>query len=203
MLGAVSWILLSPVIGALLLLFVPASKSRAHGHAHPTPFVMQWPLGILAIFSVIAGFIGIPGFLAGGHGAEHPEAGALTVAIVSTIVVLSGIALGTLLYAKVKTKEDPIRLHLGFLYSILVQKYYLDDFFGALANVFQKWAAQILFWFDSAVVMTQGVGGAVRGTASIGELVRRAQSGHIRHYAAFFIGGVILIVFFVVMRGAF
>jgi NADH-quinone oxidoreductase subunit L len=46
-------------------------QSHAHGGVHESPWVMIGPLIVLAIGSVIAGWVGLPGFLGGGNKFEH------------------------------------------------------------------------------------------------------------------------------------
>ncbi len=176
--------------------------SRAHGPAHPTPLVMRWPLGILAVLSAIGGFIGIPDFLRGAHHsgvAPHGSESTL-VAIASTLVALGGIGLGTRLYAKVKTKEDPLERSLGVLYTGLVKKYYLDELFTAIADFFRTLVARLLFCFDTQVVIRKGVNGAAWIADSFGSFFRKTLTGSIRHYATIFIGGVVVMVFWIVMK---
>ncbi len=167
----------------------------AHGAASEAPFVMKAPLVILAVFSAAAGFIGIPQFLAGDH--AHAAPMNLIVAGTSTIVALVGILAGTVLYANLRSKEDPIVRILGKTYQFVVQKYYLDDFFYRLADVFQKKLAKILFWFDWNVVIQRGVNGTASLTARLGSLLRRSQTGHVQTYAMVFGFGIVAILFLV------
>ncbi len=172
-------------------------KHGHHDHFHDAPFVMQLPLLILAAFSMLAGFMGIPQFITGEHG---PEVFHWNVAITSTLVALSGIALGTILYARLRSKEDPVKKALGGLYSFIVNKYYLDEVFVALANVFQKFIASILFWFDVNIVIQKGVNGTASLTAGFGSFLRRAQTGLLQTYAMVFGFGVVIIVYFILIR---
>jgi NADH-quinone oxidoreductase subunit L len=167
----------------------------AHGAASEAPFVMKAPLVILAVFSAVAGFIGIPQFLAGEH--AHAAPMNLIVAGTSTIVALVGILAGTALYANLRSKDDPIVRILGKTYQFVVQKYYLDDLFYRLADVFQKRLAKILFWFDWNVVIQRGVNGAAGLTARLGSLLRRSQTGHVQTYAMVFGFGIVAIIFLV------
>jgi NADH-quinone oxidoreductase subunit L len=167
----------------------------AHGAASEAPFVMKAPLVVLAVFSAAAGFIGIPQFLAG----EHAHAGHLNLVVAgtSTIVALAGILVGTAFYANLRSKDDPVTRLLGGTYHFIVQKYYLDDFFYKLADVFQKSLAKVLFWFDWNVVITRGVNGTAGLTARLGSFLRRAQTGHVQTYAMVFGFGLAAILYFV------
>ncbi len=47
-----------------------ADEKIAH-HVHESPKLMTWPLMVLAVFSVIGGYVGIPAILGGGNHFEH------------------------------------------------------------------------------------------------------------------------------------
>ena len=176
-------------------------NKHAHGHddAHEAPAIMKYPLIILAALSIVGGFIGIPQFLMGGHGPETPLN--RVVAITSTIVALSGIGIGTLLYAKLKSKEDPLIKFLGALHNFIIKKYYLDEFFSGIAGFFQRFMAKILFWFDSNVVIQKMVNGTAGLTSGVASFLRLAQTGTVQTYAAVFGFGVAALVYFIIMKG--
>ena len=180
------------------------SKVKKHGHQsshslHDAPMAMKLPLVILAALSIVAGFIGIPAFIMGGHG--HPEKINILVAVISSAVALAGLGFGTYLYKDQRSKNDPAQKALGAFYNVIVEKFYLDAFFSALANLFQKNAASALLWFDLNIVIRDGVNGAAKLTAGVGALVRRVQTGSVRNYALLFGSGVIALLFFFMRRG--
>ena len=173
--------------------------SHGHAEAHDAPPIMKFPLLILAFFSALAGFIGIPEFIKGEHG--HGMHLNLTVAACSVLAAALGIAAGTFLYAKARPKEDPLVKALGKAHEVLVKKYYLDDFFSGLAGLFQNFIAKILFWFDQNIVIQKGVNGAVFLTSGLGSFLRRAQTGFVQTYAMVFSFGVLALIYFFVTRG--
>ena len=95
-------------------------KSDAAGHAHESPPVMLWPLRILAVFSVIGGFIGIEQlygrqFAADADAAARPFCGQLIAPVrprarwrpsAGLLAVLVGFAAAWALYAK--AAKDPL-----------------------------------------------------------------------------------------------
>lgn len=177
-----------------------AHKAHGHDHVHDAPPVMMLPLILLSVFAAVGAFIGIPELLAGSHheGAHHLDMG---IAALSVAAALSGIVLGTVLYAKKGLSRDPLAQALGAFYSFVVNKYYLDEFFLGLANVFQNAAARLLFWFDANVVIRRGVNGAAFLAAGFGSFLRRAQTGFVQTYAMVFGFGIVAIVYFILMRG--
>jgi len=168
----------------------------SHGDAHDAPFVMKLPLIILAILSVIGGFLGIPTLLSGEHGHEPLN---MTVAAISVGAALVGIILGTVFYAKKSLKSDPLKESLGAFYQFVVKKYYLDEFFVWLAGLFQNALARVFFWFDTNVVIQKGVNGTASITAGFGSFLRRAQTGVVQSYAMVFAIGIVSIIYFLLM----
>ncbi len=175
-------------------------EDHGHGHeAHEAPNIMKFPLIILAFLSIIGGFIGIPQFLMGEH--KHEIHLNMVVALTSTAAALAGLAIGTLLYGKLRSKKDPLVDALGKFYQFVAQKYYLDDVFYGIARFFQGLVAKALFWFDWNIIIRKGVDGTAGFTQRTASLIRRAQTGYIQTYAMVFGFGIVVIVYFMVNRG--
>lgn len=109
-------------------------KSRLHGHPHESPPTMLWPLRILAIFALLAGFVGTPflfhnpfhHFIAPDHEAVAPS---YVVMILSTGVALLGILAAYLLYGRRAFTEDPLIPALKGIFELLEKKYYMDELY--------------------------------------------------------------------------
>jgi NADH-quinone oxidoreductase subunit L len=174
----------------------PVRGGGANGHdqVHDAPLVMRAPLVVLAAFSLAGGFLGIERFLAGpeaGH-AHHPP---IAVPVAATLAALAGLGAGALLYGRPRG-EDPLKRLPAVLYGLLDRKYYLDDLFYGLADVFQGAVASALGRFDAAVVIRGGVNGAARAAAAAGSALRRLQTGLVSFYAMLFSAGVVLVLAF-------
>jgi NADH-quinone oxidoreductase subunit L len=108
----------------------------------------------------------------------------IILAIVSTLVALSGWYIAHLMYYK--RRDLPARLTARFraIYALVFNKYWVDEFYGALI------VAPVLFiarWVLAALV-DRGVidgGGLLAGYTAqgVGSLAARIQSGNIRSYA--------------------
>ena len=176
-----------------------AKKHGGHEHeSHDAPAIMKIPLIILSILSAAGGFIGLEHFM---QKEAHGTPFHWDVAITSTLAALGGIALGSLIYARVKSKEDPIKAALGKFYDFLVKKYYLDELFLSIAGFFDGFTAKILFWFDKNMIIEKGVNGAAGFTSGAGSLLRRLQTGYVQTYAILFSAGIIALIYFVVLKG--
>jgi NADH-quinone oxidoreductase subunit L len=110
---------------------------RGSGKAHESPRVMTVPLGILAVFALLLGFVGTPwwpwfqGYLGAGHGTASWW-GVLGLMLVSTVVVAAGLAAGWRLYGRGReVKElDPIEAVLPIPFEWLRRKFFMDELYG-------------------------------------------------------------------------
>lgn len=145
----------------ITLTFLGEPRSPAAHHAHESRGVMTFPLILLAIFAIAAGWIGIPaGFPGiGGHEAGwlftfleamnplegHAVEGHSSIPlIVSLIVSLGGLLIGWLVYRKYTSGQpDPMAKALGPLYGLFKQKYYIDELYTVLFIRPARWIAEI------------------------------------------------------------
>jgi NADH-quinone oxidoreductase subunit L len=188
-----------------------AGEHGAHGDfkPHESPATMVVPLVVLAGLSIFGGALQLPfssdlHFLEkwlepvvefgeadiGGTWANDNKYLLLVVAVVCAAV---GIAASVMVYAKKRAKAiEP---------AILEQAWYYDKTVSAFMGGPGRKAFDAVAWFDRTVVdgAVNQVGKLVR--ASAGE-VRKVQSGYVRQYAAAIgVGVVLLLVWFVVIRG--
>jgi NADH-quinone oxidoreductase subunit L len=172
-----------------------------HRHpVHESPGVMLWPLIILAILSVIGGWIGWPEGLGGGNWFAHwlspvfaASSGAspagsnqleFLLACVSTLVAGAGWFAAHLMYFKDPAMPERAAGKIRSLYSLVKNKYWVDEIYGAVvvAPVFfiARYLLNVLI--DRGVIDggTYAAGATAQG---FGALVARIQSGNIRSYA--------------------
>src|ERR1035437_3821139 len=169
------------VFGALLTAFYMTRQvsyvffgyNRGHKTAHESSSVMIVPLSILAFFAIALGAIGTPawpwfrafleGHSAGFELAKFGEPGFLPLIATSTLVVFIGLGLGWSLYGN-KTPEseapDTLEKPLPWPWTVLHNKFYVDEFYGMTFIAFYAWWARVADWFDRRVW-----GGAVTGVA--------------------------------------
>lgn len=168
-------------------------------HVHESPKVMIIPLMLLALLSIISGFIGIPGtgksiydFLYIG---EHPHEVSinLNIAISSNIVALSGIILAFVIYGLKIIKPETIKKITGPLYIVSKNKYFIDEIYLFLIrNIFIS-ITEFVKWFDRHIV---------DGTVNIvaffcrwaGAKLRLTITGNLQNYALIIFSGFVFIV---------
>jgi NADH-quinone oxidoreductase subunit L len=172
----------------------PGEKSE---HAHESPAVMTVPLMVLAFFSVFSGLAALPhahniaSFLYFG---EPERAGLNTgIALTSSAVAVSGILLAWLVYSRKALSAASLKAAAGPLYSLLRNKYYVDEIYMFfIRNVFFVLTAAVK-WFDrravDGLVMATGLG-VRRG----GDGLRRTVPGTVQSYALAVFGGMAVIL---------
>lgn len=188
------------------------SDEGHHGHGvHESPLVMTLPLMVLALLSVIGGWVGIPAAL-GGHdeigeflepvlstgvaAAENStHALELGLAAVSVLVALLGFFVAYVLYYKKPGTAAGYAQKFPGLYRIVENKFYVDEIYqGVIVTPLLMFSRLFLGTiFDGGIVGGAGYA-AGAGTRGLGSLVRRVQSGNIRSYAGWLALGAAAVI---------
>jgi NADH-quinone oxidoreductase subunit L len=153
------------------LTFLGKPRSEAAKHATESHWTMTFPLVILAMFSISAGWVGIhQGFpfigglipnwwheFVGATLLEKPEVIAFNhIPLYTSIVAsLGGLYLGWLVYRSVKAgAPDPVEKVLGPFYKVLENKYYFDELYDFLFVRPAYWLAEIFTssWMDRKAI---------------------------------------------------
>ncbi len=225
------WVWLAGTLGALVtalymgrqiaLVFWGKSRHDAADHAHESPHSMTTPLVILAICAVIAGlanvpFLGFPltDFVGEVHHASelvHSEEVAFNflVAGLSTFLAVGGLLFGWAVYRNYRVGEvEPYQRWLGPVFTLLKNKYYVDEIYRAvfirptvrmadlcfkfdvgvidylvnLAGSVTRAVADISRVFDEKVIDSTLVEGTGEVTNSFGGWLRQTQTGRVQNY---------------------
>ncbi|MFM1768176.1 MAG: NADH-quinone oxidoreductase subunit [Verrucomicrobiota bacterium] len=195
-----------------LVAFFGQPRSEEAGHAHESPPVMVWPLRLLAVPSVLAGFWGIEAALSrffqpghdthGAHGAGFldallaPFGHAPLAAMGSLAAVLFGASLAWSLYGQ--ASQDPLPARLGFLARAMRHRFYFDELYAWLIRLTHEALARLAAWTDRWVIAGLGVHGVSGTTDLAGRALRLFQSGNLQTYAFLIVAG--LVVFLLIAR---
>ena len=194
---------------AVFLTFYGESRIDPSVHPHESPPVMTTPLIILAVLSVIGGWVGLP-LLEGGNRFKeflspvipaeaviHPNPGfEITMMLVSMGIAVIGIIIAYNLYLKNKNLPDQLASRFKGLYTLVYNKYYIDELYNALfVNPIKEGSNLLWLSFDDKVIdgMVNGAGQAVR---SFSGSLRKIQTGYLQNYALFILLGVVAIIFY-------
>jgi NADH-quinone oxidoreductase subunit L len=203
---------------------------EAHGaHLHDAPPAMAIALVVLAIGSVVAGYVGVPNtivsggnrieaflepsFEAPGAVAERPDAAAehppeehnanaeMGLMLVSTVAAFAGIGVAFYFFRSKPQAADAMATQFGGLHRLLLNKYYVDELYDATIVQPIKRISTVALWRGADSGLIDGTVNAV-GLVVRGwsAVLRRAQTGSIRAYAMWFFAGVVILVGYYLSR---
>jgi len=141
-------------------------------HLHEAPLSMSMVLAVLAVLSVIGGFVKFPEFIApirlledflapvfssGAtrqlvEGGIHSRAAEAGFAALSLMIVALGWFLADTIYRREALSADRISAAFGGLYTLVLEKYYVDEFYqAAIVNPYLA-LTRASAWFDLHVI---------------------------------------------------
>jgi NADH-quinone oxidoreductase subunit L len=167
-------------------------------HIHEPSRTITTPLLILAVFSILTGYLGIPSFLEPVFSAQHESAdhhgtAGLGIMILATVMGLSGIAAAYYIYVLNPQLPDRFAQQWKTLYRGSLNKWYVDDAYDR-AFVLPTFTAASELWKRVDVNVIDGaVNGVARAVAWGGWLLRLVQSGQTQHYALAMAVGIVIL----------
>ena len=167
---------------------------RGHAHPHESPLVMTGPLMILALLSLVGGFLfKVPHYLEGMF-SEGPEN--QVMALVSAAVGLFGIFLAYVFYVAKPGLADSFSKSIGSLYTLVYNKYFVDEAYdAAVVEPLVEGSRTVLWRGVDAGIIDGTVNGVAARSRGIGSILRLIQSGNVRSYAAWVVlGSIVLLV---------
>jgi NADH-quinone oxidoreductase subunit L len=187
----------------LVLTFLGTYRGDAEtgAHVHESPWVMLGPLVILAVGSIVGGYIDIPAFVAPALRLEAAQEAhhAAWLPIVASLSAVVGIALAVYLY--LLYTDLPARLYASLrgVARILEDKYGFDALYDRFASRVIVGASDEVLWRGVDARLIDGaVNGAAAVTAAIGRSVRLVQVGLVRAYALMILGGAVALLGYLV-----
>ncbi len=189
-------------------------------HPHEAPRTMTIPLIILAILASVGGLVGIPRSLLGGnlierwlepifsaansklmiseHRVGWSEYALMTL---SVAVAVAGIYAAWTLYLKRTEIAGGLVERYQKTYKLLLNKYYVDEAYDAAVVNPIVAGSERLLWkgFDIGII-----DGLVNGTATLialtSQWLRKIQSGVAQNYAIIFVGGILFVITWILVR---
>ena len=209
-----------------------AHATGGHGAPHESPWVMVVPLMILALLSFVGGWIGVPHSLHGGDNFGHflapviqsPVATAnsempatsaqsqpegeesssteLVFSAISVSIAALGFVLAWYLYYKRPDLPARIAKAADGLYTLILDKYKIDELYGAVIIHPLISISTNVFWKGIDRGLIDGaVDGGAAGAQETSDALRHMQSGNIRSYAGWVAVGATAVIAFMVWRG--
>ncbi len=196
--------------------------SETEHHLHESPPIMTVPLIVLAILSLVGGFVGIPiisglhvfgDFLApvfepaktvmhhgAHHGGHHSVVLELVLMGASLAIAVIGLLIARRLYLGEPTLVNRIVEQWQGFHRVMYNKYWVDEIYDFLfVNSLVQFSRLLWKWFDDSVVdgIVNGVAALTRRCAAG---LRLLQTGLIKDYALSLLVGVVLIIGYLVLR---
>lgn len=186
---------------------------EAHVHPHESPALMTFPLIILAILSVIGGFIGIP-HIFGPNLIEHwlepvfapalallPEhhvVASTEIGLIVSSVLVAVIAI--LISLKMFKSGEKLDAFSGGFYNLLRDKYRVDELYNKIIIAPLMWLTEIFY----KILDVKIIDGAVNGTAKFFNSLsldwRKLQTGIVQDYAIVSVAGIVAILLYILLR---
>ncbi len=193
--------------------FLPEEVAeRREFHPHESPWTMTLPLGVLAVLSIVGGFLNLPfswnhkwwhhlehwlePTLAHKHEIAASGNTKFLLALVAIAAGIIGIAFAVNVYLKGKGPKpaaiEKSVLANGWFYDLSV-----SNFMGGPGRKL----FDLVAWFDATIVdgAVNGVGSVVRG---VGGTARRTQTGLVRNYAVGVAVGAVALVGWFFLRAS-
>jgi NADH-quinone oxidoreductase subunit L len=190
-------------------------------HLHESPWVVTVPLILLAIPSVVVGWITEQPILFGGYfdgvirvlpandvlrevGEEFHGPGAVLASMFASPVIYlaaAGVLAAFLFFLKYPAWADAAERRFKWLYAILINKYGFDWFNEHIVMPLAR-GLGATFWHagDEAVIDGAFVNGSARLVGWISSVMRYAQSGYLYHYAFAMILGLASLLLWLIWR---
>ena len=195
---------------------VKHGDSHGHGEPHESPMVMLTPLVILAILSIVGGFVGYKNYFEhfldpvfqAGQLMQEPASEAASKALEYTLMGVSiGVAglgwfLAYLFYSRRPQLPEYIAQGLGGLYTAVVNKYYVDELYGILfVKPVVEGSTTILWHGIDEGVIDATVNNSADAARRLSDEARHMQSGNLRSYAGWVAAGGAVVIAYMVWMG--
>lgn len=183
---------------------------------HETPWVVWLPLVLLAIPSMIIGYLVIEPMLFGNYFSDsifvdhelHPSMAemkhefhgplAMTLHGLTSLpfwLALAGVVMAWVFYLKTPNIPEMIRQKFSWIYTLFDNKYYFDSFNDwFFASGARKVSGMLWKFGDIKLIDGLVVNGSARMVGFFSSVLRHIQTGYIYHYAFAMIIGVFLLL---------
>ena len=172
-----------------LYFLVFTGETKTKEEVHESPRVMTYPMIVLGVLAVVAGYINTPWFgtflgdwLTKDVGFKVEEThGPVWIMIVATLVSFAGIALAYFIYRKKSISRNWAGGTETSLYNLLKEKYYVDELYNMTVIPITKGVAHVLRLFEVYVVegIAVLIASVVKGTSNLGS---KLQNGNVQVY---------------------
>lgn len=223
LLGALTAVLTAFYMFRLVSLTFFGKEKFSHEkyHPHESPKIMTIPLIVLAILSVIGGWIGIPEIFSGEHGnifhgwlapifkdAEaklalyslHSHSEELLLMAISVTAALLSMFAAYKIYTQRAEIADKVASTFNGIYRVLYNKYYVDEVYEAtIIKPIQQTSEKFLWKIADNKIIDGLVNGVAQLVDSISDVIKKMQTGVAQFYAFIMMGGIAVALFWIII----
>ncbi len=190
-------------------------------HPHESPKVMTIPLIILAVLSVIGGFVGIPEVFSGEHGNQfhnwlapifkdadrklmhfglHSHFEEILLMVISVIAAASSILFARYIYLRKPEIASRTASRFKGLYNLLWNKYFVDEIYDAIiVNPTVTISRNILWKIADNKIIDGTVNGAAKLIDVLSATIRKIQTGVAQLYALIMVLGIAAALLWIIL----
>ena len=167
---------------------------HVHHTPHESPLSMTFPLMVLAVITIVCGWILPFGHFVSANGHAYDIHLNVQVAITSIVVALIAIALATWMYARDKQPvAEMLAKRFATLHLAAYKRFYMDEIWLFVTKkIIFRCISTPLAWFDRHVI-DQFMNFMAWSTNAAGESAQPLQNGKIQSYTMWFLGGIIVL----------
>lgn len=191
-----------------------------HAHPHEAPKTMLIPLIVLAFFSIVGGYVGIPHVL-GGHNyfdeflepvfaaantkmmlLPH-DAAALELGLMATSVALGllGMYAGWKIFTEKMDVAERVAKRFSGFHKLLWNKYFVDELYDAvIVNPIKQTSDKFLWKIFDVKVIDNSLNYTAKFIDATSGIFRRIQTGVVQSYAVVFVAGILFVLGYLMVR---
>jgi NADH-quinone oxidoreductase subunit L len=167
-------------------------ETQYHHTPHEAPSTMTIPLIILAVGSVVTGFIPFNKLVTSDGKILESEI-EMMIAIPSVLIGLLGIGIAYIMYKKESAIPERLAETFRYSYKWAYNKFYIDELYLFVTKkIIFRLISEPVAWFDRHVVDAT-MNGIASITQGVSFRIRGFQSGQLQKYAFVFITGAIML----------
>lgn len=203
------------------LTFYGSERFGQSHHPHESPAVMTIPLITLALLSAAGGYIGIPAIFSGERGNKFEEFlkpvyenAELKIAVfaqrshfeeillmaISVVSALTAIYFAYIIYTRRKEIADKTSIKLKGLYTLLFNRYYIDEIYeAAVVKPIQIISEKFLWKIADNKIIDGFVNGTGRMVEKSSAVIKKLQTGVAQFYAFIMMAGIAAVLFWIIL----
>lgn len=203
------------------LTFEGKERFGSDKHPHESPSLMTIPLMVLALLSVIGGFVGVPEIFSGEHGNQfhnwlapifkdadrklstfnmHSHFEEISLMVISIVFVLAAIWLARYIYLKKPSIAVKTAQRFKGVYNLLWNKYYVDETYDTIiVNPILQTSRSFLWKIADNKIIDGTVNGVAKAIDIISANIRKLQTGVAQFYALVMVLGIVAALFWIII----